>query len=157
MAGVCDGAVADGWRQQEQRLGVVWPQKPSSGEDSTDNSPHLQQLDTQQQAVAVTYPPSLSFQPPPTPQPHTHSLNSTLSIQAMPPKPVPKLPIKLLTNPSVGGALHAIALKLFDIRRARGLKAIEWQNPGRRKEVKRVVGFWGCYNCCWRGREVLGA
>jgi hypothetical protein len=55
--------------------------------------------------------------------------------QAMPPKVCPKLPIKLVTDPSVGGALHAIALKVYDIRRQRGLKAIEWQNPGKRKEV----------------------
>lgn len=63
----------------------------------------------------------------------------------MPPKPLPKLPIKLVTDPTVGGALHAIALKVFDIRRQRGLKAIEWQNPGKRKEV--------CVLCaaCWPG------
>jgi hypothetical protein len=54
----------------------------------------------------------------------------------MPPRPAPKLPIKLLTDPAVGGALHAIALKLHDIRRTRNLKAIEWQNPGKRKEVR---------------------
>lgn len=54
----------------------------------------------------------------------------------MPPKPLPKLPIKLITDPAVGGALHAIALKVYDIRRQRGLKAIEWQNPGKRREVR---------------------
>jgi hypothetical protein len=48
----------------------------------------------------------------------------------------PKLPIKLITDPAVGGALHAIALKVFDIRRARSIKAIEWQNPGKRQEVR---------------------
>ncbi len=53
----------------------------------------------------------------------------------MPPRIMPKLPIKLITDPAVGGALHAIALKVVDARRARGLKAIEWQNPGKRKEV----------------------
>jgi hypothetical protein len=62
--------------------------------------------------------------------------------QAMPPKAFPKLPIKLITDPSVGGALHAIALKVFDVRRQRGLKAIEWQNPGKRKEVCLQRG-WG--------------
>lgn len=72
----------------------------------------------------------------------------------MPPKPLPKLPIKLVTDPTVGGALHAIALKVFDIRRQRGLKAIEWQNPGKRKEVCCVLcaACWpglGCGGTCW--------
>jgi hypothetical protein len=54
----------------------------------------------------------------------------------MQPKAAPKLPIKLITDPSVGGALHAIALKVHDIKRQRNLKAIEWQNPGKRREVR---------------------
>jgi hypothetical protein len=57
----------------------------------------------------------------------------------MPPRVCPKLPIKLITDPAVGGALHAIALKVADIRRARSLKAIEWQNPGKRQEVGTVA------------------
>eukprot|EP00775_Hariotina_reticulata_P005697 gene5697-5935_t len=64
-----------------------------------------------------------------------HFQEAALGKDAMPPRPAPKLPIKLLTDPAVGGALHAIALKLHDIRRTRSLKAIEWQNPGKRKEV----------------------
>lgn len=60
----------------------------------------------------------------------------------MPPRSAPKLPIKLVTDPSVGGALHAIALKLYDIRRTRGLKAIEWQNPGKRNEVSGASHIW---------------
>lgn len=56
-------------------------------------------------------------------------------LQAMPPRICPKLPIRLITDGSVNGALHAIAVKVHEIKRARALKAIEWQNPGKRKEV----------------------
>jgi hypothetical protein len=66
-----------------------------------------------------------------------HVVMFLLLLQAMPPRVCPKLPIKLITDPAVGGALHAIALKVFDIRRARSIKAIEWQNPGKRQEVRK--------------------
>jgi hypothetical protein len=56
--------------------------------------------------------------------------------QAMPPRMMPKLPVKLVTDPVVGGGLHAVALKVAEIKKARGLKAIEWTNPRMRKEVR---------------------
>jgi hypothetical protein len=65
----------------------------------------------------------------------------------MQPKAAPKLPIKLITDPSVGGALHAIALKVHDIKRQRNLKAIEWQNPGKRREVS----SWDSIGASWQG------
>jgi hypothetical protein len=54
----------------------------------------------------------------------------------MPPRMMPKLPVKLVTDPVVGGGLHAVALKVAEIKKARGLKAIEWTNPRMRKEVR---------------------
>eukprot|EP00878_Enallax_costatus_P033747 GHUV01037300.1.p1 GENE.GHUV01037300.1~~GHUV01037300.1.p1 ORF type:complete len:195 (+),score=40.87 GHUV01037300.1:480-1064(+) len=68
-----------------------------------------------------------------------HFQEAALGKDAMPPRICPKLPIKLLTDPSVNGALHAIALKVYEIKRARGLKAIEWQNPGKRKECLEIL------------------
>lgn len=88
------------------------------------------------------------------------------AVQAMPPRVCPKLPIKLITDPAVGGALHAIALKVYDIRRARSIKAIEWQNPGKRQEVRQQQEHYGqlrqlwqlrqhqqCVRACWHGDE----
>lgn len=47
----------------------------------------------------------------------------------------PKLPPRLFEDVSEDGALHAIATKLYSIRKSRDLKAFEWMNPGKRKEV----------------------
>lgn len=57
--------------------------------------------------------------------------------QAPPPKPFPKLPVKLFEDVAPSGSLHLIITRLTHLRRARGLKpTVDWANPGaKRKDV----------------------
>ena len=67
-------------------------------------------------------------------------LTSTCSwpflVQALPPRPCPKIPGKLLQDFSARGAVFVIAKKCEEIRRSKNLKRIDFANPARRKEVR---------------------
>ncbi len=69
-----------------------------------------------------------------------HVLASTpaeaLELQALPPKPFPKLPVKLLEDVSPDGPLHLIATHCHSIVKQRNTKRVDFANPGRRKEVR---------------------
>lgn len=64
------------------------------------------------------------------------STRHMLGLQALPPKPFPKLPVKLLEDVSPDGPLHLIASHCHSITKSRGLKRVDFANPGRRKEVR---------------------
>ena len=56
--------------------------------------------------------------------------------QALPPKPFPKLSVKLLDDVAPDGPLHLVAVHCHNIVKQRGLKRVDFSNPGRRKEVR---------------------
>lgn len=56
--------------------------------------------------------------------------------QALPPKPFPKLSVKLLDDVAPDGPLHLVAVHCYNIVKQRGLKRVDFSNPGRRKEVR---------------------
>ena len=57
-------------------------------------------------------------------------------MQALPPRPCPKIPAKLLQDVSPNGPVFAVAKKCEEIRRSKNLKKVDFANPARRKEVQ---------------------
>ena len=86
--------------------------------------------------------PSLLYWQLPEQFPHVH-LPCT---QALPPKPFPKLSVKLLDDVAPDGPLHLVAVHCHNIVKQRGLKRVDFSNPGRRKEV-RPRSASGCGTC----------
>jgi hypothetical protein len=58
-----------------------------------------------------------------------------LLLQALPPRPFPKIPAKLFRDYSPYGALYSIAAKCHEITRQRNVKRIDFRDPAKRKEV----------------------
>ena len=56
-------------------------------------------------------------------------------LQALPPRPHPKIPAKLFRDYSSYGSLYSIAVKCHELMRQRGIKRLDFQNVARRKEV----------------------
>jgi hypothetical protein len=56
--------------------------------------------------------------------------------QAIPPKPLPRLPDRLLQDFRPTGAVYIIAKACYDKRRAKGLKALDFKHPARKREVR---------------------
>ena len=72
-------------------------------------------------------------------------------MQALPPKPFPKLSVKLLDDVAPDGPVHLVAVHCHNIVKQRGLKRVDFSNPGRRKEVPRCsavdrepIRWFGC-------------
>jgi len=80
-----------------------------------------------------------------------------LWLQALPPKPFPKLPVKLLEDVSPDGPLHLIATHCHSIVKQRNTKRVDFANPGRRKEARPCSGRVRerpSFGCVWR--DMLG-
>lgn len=59
----------------------------------------------------------------------------TTTLQSLPPRAFPKLPIRLFEDYAPGGALCAVAARLAAVRRATpGFRAWEWGVPGARRQ-----------------------
>ncbi|KAK9813885.1 hypothetical protein WJX73_003291 [Symbiochloris irregularis] len=61
-------------------------------------------------------------------------MEDALGLKALPPRPCPKIPAKLLQDLSASGAVFTVAKKCEEIRRSRNLKKVDFANPARRKE-----------------------
>ncbi|CAL8469788.1 g9330 [Coccomyxa elongata] len=57
-----------------------------------------------------------------------------LGINALPPKPHPKIPAKLFRDYSPYGSLYSIAVKCHELMQQRGIKRLDFQSVARRKE-----------------------
>jgi hypothetical protein len=56
-------------------------------------------------------------------------------MQALPPKPIPKLPVKLFEDTSADGGLFFIATKIHAMKKQRDLKQIDFTNLLQRDTV----------------------
>jgi len=62
-------------------------------------------------------------------------------VQALPPRPSPKIPMKLFRDVSPDGALRIILGKFHEGMTARGLKRVDFTNPYHRKQVIPILGW----------------
>ncbi|KAK9830209.1 hypothetical protein WJX72_010310 [[Myrmecia] bisecta] len=68
-------------------------------------------------------------------------MEDALGVNAIAPRPFPKIPAKLFQDVAPNGSVYAFALECWEIRKARNLKRIEWANPMKRKETLEILSI----------------
>ena len=80
-----------------------------------------------------------------------------VALQAILPRPLPRLPDKLLQDFRPTGAAYVIAKACFEKRRARNLKALDFKHPARKREVQCDVPRCSSCTICWQPIRLTGS